>query len=125
MPVETIRHRSVPCFFAVATLTIVAPWLVRADPGGELLPTGARITPGAAPGSHFQRLNPGLPSRPGFEVDHASATALSPDGATLLVLTSGYNLNNGPDGRVVPSESSEWSMRDGEGAALVLASRCW
>jgi YVTN family beta-propeller protein len=108
MLVKTRSHRSLTSFLAVVTLSIVAPSLARGDAGAQILPTGVRITPGAAPGSHFQRLNPGLASRPGFEVDHASATALSPDGATLLVLTSGYNLNNGPDGNVVPSESTEW-----------------
>jgi len=72
------------------------------------LPTGASITPMAAPGATFQSLNPGLPNRPDFIAGQAVATALSPDGRTLLVLTSGYNRNNGPDGVVIPSESNEY-----------------
>jgi YVTN family beta-propeller protein len=75
---------------------------------GEMLPTGKRITPTATPGAVFQRLNPGLPTRPSFEADHAVDTVLSPDGKTLLILTSGYNLNNGANGSKVPEESNEY-----------------
>jgi YVTN family beta-propeller protein len=75
---------------------------------GVLLPTGVRITPTAARGASLETLNPDLATRPDFTVDHAVATALSPDGATLLVLTSGYNLNSGADGKTIPSESSEY-----------------
>jgi len=75
---------------------------------GELLPTGARVTPGAAPGALFQPLHPDLPTRPDFVAGQAVATATSPDGATLLILTSGYNRNNGPTGARVPEESNEY-----------------
>ncbi|MBR0551672.1 bifunctional YncE family protein/alkaline phosphatase family protein [Stakelama marina] len=56
-----------------------------------MLSTSKRITPTAAPGAHFQPLNPGLERFPNYTADHAVNTALSPDGKTLLVLTSGYN----------------------------------
>src|SRR5579863_4805566 len=56
----------------------------------ESLPTGAAITPLADPGAKFQRLKPGLPSSPGREMGYAVSTAVSPDGNTLLVLTSGF-----------------------------------
>ena len=59
-------------------------------PTAEELPTGMSITPLAARGSTFQPLNPGLPDLPDFTVDHPISTAVSPDGSTLLVLTSGY-----------------------------------
>ena len=62
-----------------------------ADDDG-LLPTGFRITPTAAPGSTFVRLATGLRADGNADAAEASAVALSPDGATLLVLTSGYNL---------------------------------
>ena len=62
-----------------------------ADEDG-LLPTGFRITPTAAPGSTFVRLATGLRADGNADAAEASAVALSPDGATLLVLTSGYNL---------------------------------
>ncbi|GAC1550227.1 MAG: hypothetical protein NVS2B9_16550 [Myxococcales bacterium] len=41
-------------------------------------------------------------------MDHAVSSELSPDGRTLLVLTSGYNRNNGPDGKTIASESNEY-----------------
>lgn len=79
---------------------------------GEFIPTGVRITPGAAKGSIFQSLNPGLISDPNFTVGQAVSTAVSPDGRTLLILTSGYNSQNftsGPNaGRTNPAESNEY-----------------
>jgi YVTN family beta-propeller protein len=58
---------------------------------GSLLPTGQFITPIAAPGSTLQQLTTGL--RPDGAADAAQAvnTQLSPDGKTLLILTSGWN----------------------------------
>ncbi len=61
---------------------------------GEFIPTGVHITPLAAKGSIFQPLNPGLVSDPSFTVGQAVSTAVSPDGKTLLILTSGYNSQN-------------------------------
>src|SRR6266852_1238538 len=75
----------------------------------EPLPTGKSITPAAAKGSIFQTLNPGLPA-PFADIvaDHAATTATSPDGNTLLILTSGYNLNNDSTGAQVNSASNEY-----------------
>ena len=75
---------------------------------GERIPTGMRITPTVARGAQFNSLNPDLPTRPDYLADHAVSTALSPDGETLLVLTSGYNRNNNPTGQRVPAESNEY-----------------
>lgn len=75
---------------------------------GEMLPTGVRITPEAASGALFQALNPDLPSNPDFVAGQAVATSVSPDGNSLLVLTSGYNRNNGPTGSRVAAESNEY-----------------
>ena len=60
---------------------------------GELLPTGVHITPTAAEGAIFQPLNPDLPTNPDFLAGQAVTTAVSPDGNTLLILTSGFNRN--------------------------------
>ncbi|MCM0081826.1 beta-propeller fold lactonase family protein [Geomonas sp. Red32] len=49
------------------------------------------ITPLAPPGSQFEMLNPGLLDKPDWLAGQAVSTATSPDGKTLLVLTSGYN----------------------------------
>lgn len=61
--------------------------------GAALLPTGQIITPAAAPGSTFAPLGTGLRADKNADAAEAVSTALSPDGKTLLVLTSGYNKN--------------------------------
>ncbi|HUD64378.1 MAG TPA: hypothetical protein VMQ17_07365 [Candidatus Sulfotelmatobacter sp.] len=73
-----------------------------------ILPTGATITPDAAPGSVFQPLTVALPDYPSYEPDSAQTTALSPDGKTLLILTSGFNLNLDANGNFQPPDSSEF-----------------
>jgi DNA-binding beta-propeller fold protein YncE len=63
-----------------------------AQPSGEALPNlDQQITPLAPAGARFVPLNPDLPGKPGWLVDHAVTSATSPDGKTLLILTSGYN----------------------------------
>src|SRR5260370_34373758 len=75
----------------------------------EPLPTGKSITPTAAKGSLFQSLNPGLAAPfADFAADHAVTTATSRDGNTLLILTSGYNLNNDSTGAHVDSASHQY-----------------
>jgi DNA-binding beta-propeller fold protein YncE len=105
---------------ALSALGIVAVTRVdatRADDenkvkNGTFIPTGVRITPDAARGSIFQPLNPGLVSDPSFTVGQAVTAAVSPDGKTLLILTSGYNSQNftsGPNaGDPNPAESNEY-----------------
>jgi len=66
---------------------------VGGTPENALLPTGNFITATAAPGSRFYRLVTGLRPDGNADATDATATSLSPDGKTLLVLTSGYNLN--------------------------------
>jgi YVTN family beta-propeller protein len=79
---------------------------------GVFIPTGVHITPTAARGATFEPLNPGLTSDPSFTAGQAVTTAVSPDGKTLLILTSGYNSQNftsGPqEGSVNPAESNEY-----------------
>jgi DNA-binding beta-propeller fold protein YncE len=53
-------------------------------------------------------LNPGLPQLPEFKAGMAVTTAVSPDGRTLLVLTSGFNQNLDADGNVDPTTSNEY-----------------
>jgi DNA-binding beta-propeller fold protein YncE len=73
-----------------------------------ILPTGATITPDAAPGSVFQPLAVALPDYPNFVATGAVTTAISPNGKTLLVLTSGFNKQRGSDGKVQAQDSSEF-----------------
>ncbi len=56
------------------------------------LPNGLTITPDAVPRSVLFSLNPHMPGRKDVSMGEAVTTALSPDGQTLLVLTSGYNM---------------------------------
>src|SRR5215472_14005502 len=74
----------------------------------EAVPTGKIITPTAAKGSTFQRLNPGLSAFPRFVVGQPVTTAVSPDAKTLLILTSGFNRNNDSSGNQVDSASNEY-----------------
>src|SRR5215475_5110041 len=73
-----------------------------------VLPTGATITPDAAPGSVFQPLKVALPDYPNYSPDSAETTAISPDGKTLLILTSGFNLNLSGTGSFQPQDSGEY-----------------
>jgi DNA-binding beta-propeller fold protein YncE len=74
----------------------------------EMLPTGMSITPTAARGAIFQPLNPDLHDLPQFTVDHPITTAVSPDGNTLLIVTSGFNRNFDKDGKIFVPQSSEY-----------------
>src|SRR5208282_3109508 len=57
----------------------------------QVLATGQKITPLAAPGSTIQKLNPGLAAYPNYEISQIMSATANPDGKTLLVLSSGYN----------------------------------
>ncbi|HKP63452.1 MAG TPA: hypothetical protein VJV78_42245 [Polyangiales bacterium] len=97
--------------FAVLALIALQAGAASAEPekpSGELLPTGFRITPRAAIGSKFERLIPNLPTRPEFAAGQAVTSVTSPDGRTLLVLTSGFNRNSGADGKSDPATSNEY-----------------
>ena len=86
---------------------------IQAGNNGQLpLPTGQFVTPTLATGANLQFLNPGLVNFPDHVAGDAVKTAISPDGKTLLVLTSGYNLLNVASGASVGkpdvSASTEW-----------------
>jgi DNA-binding beta-propeller fold protein YncE len=72
------------------------------------LPTGASITPDAAPGSVLLELDPHVPRLPGFRAGGAVSIVRSPDSRTLLVLTSGYNRSHDGEGELVSDASTEW-----------------
>jgi DNA-binding beta-propeller fold protein YncE len=87
------RNTIAKCVFAAATLLFlsVTAGAQQKTPVPESLPTGQAITPMAVPGAQFMTLKPGLPGYKDREVGFAISSAVSPDGNTLLVLTSGYN----------------------------------
>ena len=71
-------------------------------------PSGVRLTPTAAAGARFSRLNPHLRGDPGYLAGQAVTTAVSPGGRTLLILTSGYNRLFDQKGGVIPADSEEY-----------------
>ena len=72
------------------------------------LPTGKTITPAAALGSIFQDLNPGLEGAPELRAGQAAAVSVAPDGRTLAILTSGFNVYFGSDAKPVAQLSTEY-----------------
>jgi YVTN family beta-propeller protein len=93
-----LRSAAVAACSALAILVLSATGRVVplfADDGGvshgTRVATGQRVTPSAAPGSRVLALHTDLRSDNNADAANAVTTALSPDGATLLVLTSGSN----------------------------------
>ena len=81
----------------------------RPAPGQQLTPSGQALTPWAAPGAKFESLDPGLKRFPAFRANQAVTTVISPDGRTLLVLTSGYNQIFGPRSiKAIPAYSNQY-----------------
>ena len=72
------------------------------------LPTGQSLSPMAAPGAVFTPLRTGIGPHPDYVADGSGAMSTSPDGKRLLILTSGYNKFNGPDGKVVADQSGQF-----------------
>lgn len=65
---------------------------------GQRVASGGLITPEAAPGARLEPLDPDIPGAPSARANQAVTTSISPDGRTLLVLTSGYNYFTDNDG---------------------------
>jgi DNA-binding beta-propeller fold protein YncE len=91
----------------------------RAAPEPQLLPTGQFITPTAAPDARFQLLRTNFGPNPDYVADGAAALVASPDGREMLLLTSGYNRVNSPDGKrdVVQSQQYVLVYAIGSGGA--------
>jgi DNA-binding beta-propeller fold protein YncE len=92
---------------SIALVSLSAP----AQPPKQYLPTGQAITPGAAPGARFTPLVVNIGPHPAYVADGAAAIALSPDNKEMLVLTSGYNRFDGPDGKPVEAQSTQYIFR--------------
>jgi YVTN family beta-propeller protein len=74
----------------------------------NVLADGDQLTPAAAPGVVFQPLNPHIPGYESYTAGQAVSSAVSPDGKTLLILTSGYNLLADSTGANIPAASNEY-----------------
>jgi DNA-binding beta-propeller fold protein YncE len=73
----------------------------------QWLPTGQTVTPLAPAGARFDPLALELPVIGHAVAGQAVTTALTPDGRTLLVLTSGYNTWRDAHGKIIPEASTE------------------
>jgi DNA-binding beta-propeller fold protein YncE len=78
------------------------------SPRPPIAPSGIRLTPTAAAGAAFVRLNPGLRDFPHYVAGQAVTTTTSPDGNTLLILTSGYNQLRNRAAKVIAADSEEY-----------------
>jgi YVTN family beta-propeller protein len=97
---------------------VAAALVGRPASADDLLATGQTVTPTAAPGSHLLDLNPGLRPIPGVQllpgqdvtkyVAGQPEATVSPDGRTLLVMTSGYNGLADISGNVIFPYSTEY-----------------
>ncbi|MBO0911792.1 MAG: bifunctional YncE family protein/alkaline phosphatase family protein [Acidobacteria bacterium] len=75
----------------------------------EVLPnTGQRISPLAPAGASFAALNPGLADNPKYVAGQAVTAVVSPDGRTLLVLTSGFNMLRSRSGAPIEEDSTQF-----------------
>jgi DNA-binding beta-propeller fold protein YncE len=75
---------------------------------GQALPTGQTITPLAVPGARFAPLVSNIGPFPTYVADGAAAIAVSPDGSEMLVLTSGFNRFNAPNGQISLGQSGQY-----------------
>lgn len=87
------------CFSALAQRPAAAP---------QFLPTGQTITPTAAPDAKFELLKTNIGPNPEYIADGAAALSASPNGSEMLLLTSGFNRFNGPDGKRVVEQSKQY-----------------
>jgi DNA-binding beta-propeller fold protein YncE len=110
------RNSAVPAAAYPIVAILVAGCMAREAPEPELgppnpvaLPTGQQITPTLPPFASFAPLKPGFEKYPDLAVGGAVTEALSPDGATLAILTTGYNRWNDPaSGKRNPELQSEY-----------------
>jgi len=97
---------------AFATTVAASAQLNSGQP--QLLSTGQIVTPLAPPAASYIQLNPGLADNPTYTVGQAVTSVVSPDKNTLLILTTGFNIEfylTGPladTGTPIPDDSTEW-----------------
>lgn len=99
-----------PCVLLAAAMVAGLAGSARAqkDAAPQLMPSGQIITPLAPKGALFSKLNPGLKDFPEYTVGQAVKTLISPDGNTLLILTSGFNRLNDAQGHQAAADSNEY-----------------
>ncbi len=94
---------------ALAAAVLFPSLMYAASDAGQVLPnTGQQITPLTPRGASMETLNPGLSGNPDYLAGQAVTSVVSPDGTTLLVLTSGYNMLNTSVGDRDPADSTQF-----------------
>jgi len=111
--ISRVQSLAAAALMASGVLLGAAPAYAQINTGTpQILSTGQTITPLVPNKSRFEPLNPNVASDPNYTVGQAVSTAVSPDKKTLLVLTSGYNLETFTEGKQAgqenPAASSEW-----------------
>jgi len=106
IPEEQMRRSGVAKYMLAAILAAAA--IIPAFSAQTIPNSGQQITPTAPAGAKFEPLNPGLADQPGYVAGGAVTSVVSPDGKTLLVLTSGYNLVNDASGNLIPGDSTQF-----------------
>jgi DNA-binding beta-propeller fold protein YncE len=92
-----------------AAVTMLACALIASLHGQQAIPnSGQQITPTAPTGAAFVPLNPGLRDNPQYLAGQAVTSVVSPEGKTLLVLTSGYNRLHDASGHVISADSTQF-----------------
>ena len=84
-------------------------WKTIRPPDGPS-PTGQVITATAAPGAVYQLLNAPLADYPDYRAGFGSTTVTSPDGNTMLVLTSGFNTIFDASGNINQKDSNQYVL---------------
>ncbi len=99
------RRRNVS---VLAALLSLAAGAAAHGEDGQMLPTGQRLTPEAAPGAVFQDLDPELAGYPDHRAGQAATVLASHDAKTLAILTSGFNRVADKTGKMDPAASNEY-----------------
>jgi DNA-binding beta-propeller fold protein YncE len=96
-------------FGQTALVTVSACALIPVLASQQKIPnSGQQITPTAPTGAAFVPLNPGLADNPQYLAGQAVTSVVSPNGKTLLILTSGYNMLNDASGHAIPADSTQF-----------------
>jgi DNA-binding beta-propeller fold protein YncE len=93
---------------ALAVAMLASIFSISARSASLIPNTGQEITPTAPTGALFEPLNPDLPDNPQYLAGQAVTSIVSPDGKTMLVLTSGYNLLDSSSGSRIPADSTQF-----------------
>jgi YVTN family beta-propeller protein len=105
MKVSKIQ-RAIVLLISVVSMAVVPTCVAQSE---QSIPnSGQHITPLAPTGATFEPLNPRQADNPQYLAGQAVTSIVSPDGKTLLVLTSGFNRVYGADGKIIPADSTQF-----------------